>query len=115
MPPGQTTVDEFEAAILGRLALKAPNLLPVLGRLHVLSREFTGVGSFTSFQAGAEIEALANGPISLDALISVPGVPTGLGALLFVKEGFPNLLEIHTFGNELWDGTSVGFNIPEGL
>jgi hypothetical protein len=71
--------------------------------------------SFTSFQAGAEIQGLPDSPISLDAVISVPGVPTGLGALLFVKRGFPNLLEIHTFGNELWDGISVGFDIPEGL
>jgi hypothetical protein len=49
MRPGQVTPNEFELAILERLASKELSIRGAIAQLHVLSREFTGVGSFTNF------------------------------------------------------------------
>ena len=111
MRPDQNTSSELEIAILERLA--KDHGIPTLGRsnLQVLSREFTGVGSYTEFLQGASLPGLADGPLSLDAIISVTGVPNGLSAVLFVEAGYPKCLEIFAFGEELWDGTVDSFNI----
>ena len=53
--------------------------------------------------------------LHLDAVISVPGVPNGLGAILFCIGSHPNVLEIYTFGDEHWDGLYEGFLIPESV
>jgi hypothetical protein len=47
MRPGQLEPNEFEIALLKGFAAQDPSLC--LDSLHVLSREFTGVGSFTKF------------------------------------------------------------------
>lgn len=49
MHPGQREPNECEVAILERIAAEYPPLRTQLEHLHVLSREFTGVGSFTNF------------------------------------------------------------------
>ena len=48
--PGQSIPNDFETAILERIALNNPSLREHFSRLHVLSREFTGVGSYTNFR-----------------------------------------------------------------
>jgi hypothetical protein len=53
MRPGQINPNEFEFAILEHLAREEPFVRGSFGQLHVLSREFTGVGRFTTF-AGCE-------------------------------------------------------------
>ena len=47
MRPGQLKPNDFELAILERLASRESSIRLSVERLHVLSREFTGVGSFT--------------------------------------------------------------------
>ena len=49
MRPGQREPNEFERAILEWIAAEHPALRTHLAGLHILSREFTGVGSFTNF------------------------------------------------------------------
>jgi hypothetical protein len=111
MRPGQITTTELEAAILERIAKEHTALFSCLGHLHVLSREFTGAGSYTNFAVGQVMPDLPDGYLSLDALISVPGVPSGLGAVLACEAGFPKFLEIYTYGDELWDGDSSRFSL----
>jgi hypothetical protein len=41
----------------------------------------------------------------------MPGVPNGLGAVLFCEGGKPQLLEVYTHGSELWDGVHDGFEL----
>jgi len=111
MPPGQLTLNEFEAAIFRRLA--EDYAVPALAEVspHVLSRKFTGVGCFTDFDPRSALPKLSDGPMSLRAPISVPGVPNGLSATLFVKAGYPECLEVYAFGEELWNGSTDGFSI----
>lgn len=110
MRPGQVTPNEFELAILKHLAGKEPTIQGFVGRLRVLSRKFTGVGSFTEFACK---ESSPNTPdqIGLDALIRMPGVPNGMGAVLFCQGGKPQCLEIFVYGSDHWDGIFDGFEI----
>lgn len=110
MRPGQTDVNEFELAILSSIAEERPSLRPLLPKLHVLSREFTGVGSYTNFICPASAPDLGDEPISLDKLIVMPGVANGMGAILFCKGGKPHTLETYTHGTEAWDGVYTGFS-----
>ena len=104
MRPGQLQLNEFELAILERMATRYPALREHLGQLHVLSREFTGVGSYTTFLCDD------SGPQSVITMAGVhmPNVPNGLDTLLFCWGGRPCLLEICSYG-EPWDGTFDGF------
>jgi hypothetical protein len=111
MRPGQTTANEFEVAILEHIAAANPSLRALIGQLHVLSRKFTGVGSFTRFRC-TELEGISDeAPVALNGLIVMPHVPNGMGAILFCRGGQPKTLETYTFGSELWDGVFDGFSI----
>ena len=109
--PGQIRPNEFELAILERMARSNPSLLSYLGKLHVLSREFTGVGSHTNFKCNAEGAQVEENQIGLDDLIEMPNVQNGMGAVLFCQGERPRCLETYTFGAELWDGVFEGFVI----
>jgi hypothetical protein len=109
--PGQITPNEFEVAILEKIATENSSLRRHLGLLHVLSREFTGVGSYTKFRDQESGGESAEQQFGLDGLILMPNVPNGMGAILFCRGGWPKCLETYTFGNELWDGVFDGFSI----
>jgi hypothetical protein len=113
MRPGQRTPNEFELAILEGISAGIPALRPFLGRLAVLSREFTGVGSYTKFLADPSMSHpdLGDRDLGLDALIVVPGVPYGMGACLMCRAGLPDILETFTSGSDAWDGTFEGFSL----
>jgi hypothetical protein len=113
MRPGQLDVNDLERAILERLARDRPSLLPLIPRLHVLSREYTGVGSYTNFRYPERLPHVGNDRIGLHGHIEMPSVPNGLGAVLFLKNDLPHCLEIYTYGSELWDGAHSGFSIVE--
>ena len=110
MRPGQLKPNDFELEILHRIARVEPSILAFVGNLHVLSREFTGVGSFTKFKCDAPAHA-ASRHVGLDALINMPGVPNGMGAVLFCKGDQPECLELYTYGDDHWDGVHEGFSI----
>lgn len=111
MRPGQLTPNEFELAILNRLASQEPSLRVSLEQLHVLSRQFTGVGSFTNFKCDAANDRKRH--VGFDGLIHMPTVPNGMGAVLFCRGDRPECLEVYTFGNEHWDGVYDGYSIEE--
>jgi hypothetical protein len=113
MRPGQTKPNEFELAILDRLARKEPSSQGLIGELHVLSREFTGVGSFTNFKCEEPTTPASEDLVGLDALIKMPGVPNGLGAVLFRKGGKPQCLEVFSYGDDPWEGVYDGFEIEQ--
>jgi hypothetical protein len=114
MKPGQLVPNELEAAILEELAVEEPELQKKINTLHVLSREYTGVGSFTKFSPISNLSlAVGNRQIGLASRILVPNVQNGLGAVLFCENGNPTCLEICTFGNDYWDGVYSGFSIEK--
>jgi len=111
--PGQLEPNEFELALLERLAVAHPPLREHLGHLHVLSREFTGVGCFTKFRLEGSRPEASEQQLGLNGLIVMPNVPNGMGAVLFCRGGQPEILETFTYGADHWDGEYDGFSIRE--
>jgi hypothetical protein len=111
--PGQRDPNEFELAILERIAAEHPALRAHLGRLHVLSREFTGVGSFTNFLCEDTEPVIAEQQLGLNGLIRMPDVPNGMGAVLFCRDYRPTCLETFAYGDDHWDGVFDNFSINE--
>jgi hypothetical protein len=112
--PGQVEPNDLELAVLERIALKHPALRAHLTYLHVLSREFTGVGSYTRFTISDGDNKAPRTQFVLDGVIAMPNVENGMGAVLFCCEGRPECLETYTFGDALWDGEFEGFAIGGG-
>jgi len=113
MRPGQLKPNDFELAILRRLAASEPWLAKFLEDLHVLSREFTGVGSFTKFLLDETNADSAPRHVGLKGCIAMPGVPNGLFAELFCQGEHPSMLEVASCGSDLWDGVYGGFSFQE--
>ena len=111
MRPGQTQPNEFEIAILQHLGLRVPAIRESIDQLHVLSREYTGVGGYTNFVDESSSDDLSDQQIGLDGLITMPRVPNGMGAVLFCKGGRPLCLEVFAYGDDRWDGVYDGFDI----
>ena len=113
MRPGQTHLNEFELDILEMIAQEVPAIIPFIEKLHVLSREYTGVGSFTNLKPPDSMPEIGKDPVVLDALINMPDVPNGMGAVLFYENGRPIMLETYTFGNDHWEGIYDGYSIEK--
>jgi len=109
--PGQPEPSEFELAILERILEARPAMRARIRDLLVLSRQYSGVGSFTNFRCENPGHGLDEESLPLDALISLPGVPHGMGAVLICKGDRPLCLEVYTFGEDRWDGVFYGFSI----
>ena len=110
MGPGQLHPNEDERAILHSFATVLPFLRSHRDSLRVLSREFTGVGSFKRFQHDNVKPAESEPQLGLNhAEIHIPSVPSGLGAVLFCRDDCPSCLELFAYGDEHWDGDYEGF------
>jgi hypothetical protein len=112
--PGQLEPNEFERAILARIYEEHPSVGPLETNLHVLSREFTGHGSFTNFSRDEGPAEAAETQLGLRGLIFMPGVPNGMGAVLFCVGGRPTCLETYVYGSDHWDGVFDGFSVDRG-
>ena len=111
MRPGQLHPNELEVAILERLARDEPRLQGPFDALRVLSREYTGVGCYTTFLCNKESEEL-DIPFQ-QVYLHMPGVPLGMVAALECRGTSPDFLELCTHGNDYWDGTFEGFSFME--
>jgi hypothetical protein len=110
--PGPDKPTALEVAILDRMAVQDPSIGASLVGLRVLSRDFTGAGSFTEFRREFPAAETQHRHIGLDVLIRIPALANGLGAVLFCKGNTPERLEVYTFGED-WDGVFDGFSIEE--
>ena len=99
----------LERAVLERIRAEGEGFRAEIETLHVEEREFTGVGAFVNFLGGPSADGGRSQWLGLDCIIQVPGVPTGLGAVLLLNDGYPVMLEFYTFGEEAWDGSAPSF------
>ena len=107
MSEGQLKLNEFEIAIIDLLAGGTLSQDFRTGYIRVVSRQLTGVGCYTDFDCPQSDEY---SHVGLDAVINMPGVHSGMGAVLSLRGGRPLCLEIYTYGDELWDGVYDGFS-----
>jgi hypothetical protein len=108
--PGQLTPNELEVALLERLLAENPDVHLDIPKMHVLSREYTGVGSFTNFISKSNLMAGARRVLPINVVVLIPGIERGLGAVMFFQHGQPDMLEIVTY-DERWDGVYDGFRL----
>jgi hypothetical protein len=104
----QSQPNAFELAILEAMTRESPSLVIDVGRLRVRSRRYTGVGSYTDFVCDESGEQRT---LSLKAHIAVPGVPSGMGAILYCRGERPQCLETFTYGDDFWTGAFEGFSV----
>jgi hypothetical protein len=104
----QSQPNAFERSILEAATRERPSLVVDVGHLRVRSRRYTGVGSYTDFVCDESGEQRI---LSLKAHIAVPGVPNGLGAVLYCRGEQPQCLETFTYGDDSWNGASEGFSV----
>ena len=107
--PSSIQANALELAVLARLTVAGA---PVdAANLSVVSREITGAGSYTTFASSVAPPDVWRDRVGLDVLIEVPGVPNGLGAVLWLNNDMPLCLEIYTYGGDSWDGSFEGYSI----
>lgn len=113
MLPEQVLVNDLELAVIRWISDENPALQLQFERLEVVRRELTSVGSYTDFRCEESSEVSTNTCPGLHGLITIPTVPSGLGAVLFCHGRRPKFLELFTFGSEMWDGKIEGFEIED--
>lgn len=111
MRPGQLTPNDFEIALLESFAEQDQSIRGPFERLHVLSREFTGVGSFTSFVGSDPESGSTRRVFSLDALVRIAGGQHLLGVVLFCLGDRLDCLEVFSMDGSPWDGVYDRFSI----
>jgi len=107
-------LNEFEVAMLERIAEANPRyreqLRAVCESARIASRECSGAGGFFTFAPNDVVFEPANFELSPEAEISLPGLEHGMGAILFVRAGRVDWLEIFAYDEEWW-GELRGFKI----
>lgn len=104
----QSQPNAFELAILEAMTRERPSLVIDVDHLRVRSRRYTGVGSYTDFAADDSGEPRT---LNLKARIAVPGVPNGMGAILYCRGEQVQCLETFTYGDDSWNGAFEGFSV----
>lgn len=111
---------EFERSLVRAVLSQHPTFTRLgdnIDSLEVESIRNTGVGAYITFanrsqSVSADIDAAELG---FDGAICVPGVPSGLGCVVDVNQGKLNHIELFTYGDEAWDGSTDGARIiPRG-
>jgi hypothetical protein len=105
---------EFEVAILERIAMDnaahSDQLRELVQVGRVAERKWTGAGGYITLSPSAIEFDSRNFELGAEAIIEIPGLKRGLGALLFVRDGRADFLELFTYDDEWW-GESGGFRI----
>ena len=95
--------------MLERVAADTPDAGVSVAKLHVLSRTFTGVGSFTEFLVKGQPKDTPRRVIGTSFGVNIPALKRGLGVVLF-KEKDNLTLETYSY-DEPWDGVHDGFSL----
>lgn len=105
---------EFETAVLERIAEVNPlyrdQVLELIRFGRVAAREWSGAGGFVTFAPGGAQFEPSDLELDAEAEIQLPSLKHGLGALLFVRDGKADWLELFTYDEEWW-GDASGFRI----
>jgi hypothetical protein len=110
---------EFETAVLERIAevnsRYRAEITELVRSSEVADRGWTGAGGFITLVPNAVHFEPHNLELHADAVIQIPGLKDGLGAILFVRDGRADWLELTMFdGDGEWWGDSTGYRIVPG-
>jgi len=107
---------EFEQSLVQAVLSQHPSYAALgdsFSSLEVEQMKKTGVGAYITFSKDDQAVSgeLPATELGFDGLIHVPGVPSGLGCVIDVDGGKLNHIELFTYGDELWDGSTEGARI----
>ena len=112
--PDNASLTDFETAVLERIAEVNPGyrdqVLELIRCARVAAREWSGAGGFVTFAPNSARFEPASLELDAEAEIQLPSLRYGLGALLFVRNGKADWLELFTYDEEWW-GDASGFRI----
>lgn len=96
-------------AILEQHRERYPDLIPLCANLRVESRKSTSVGAYITFSAESQhpTTGTRDAQIGFDGEIRVTGIPSGLAGELVISDGLLDYLELVTYGDESWDGSTT--------
>lgn len=100
--------DDFEKSVMEELLEGNGDTLKTLRKQYeistVKSREFTGVGFFTTFGVPENVPYLESSKSFQfgDVVGQIEGILNGVGFVLYVKDGRIHMLEGYTYGSEKW-------------
>ena len=108
---------ELEKEVMIKLLDGTDDILKVFReqyyRALVKKREFSGMGFFTLFEI-PEDAPLSEPAMSIqlgDVVGQLDGVKNGIGFVLFLKNGFIQMLEGYTYGDEKWPKNFTEFKV----
>ena len=100
--------EQFEREVMEMIAKENPKyeakIMAQYEKAHVIKREFTGHGFFTDFDITDPADSLGCGYNNQlgDLTAEFPEVKFGAGFVLFIKNGFIEMLEGYVYGDEAW-------------
>jgi hypothetical protein len=111
-----TELTDLERAVLEKLLAgddeRLAELREQLETTLVSKREMTGVGFFTTLSVLSSTHRLNNRSLELGGVIGeIPTLTYGAGFLLFVRDGFLDVLEGFVYGDEPWPKTISRFEL----
>jgi len=96
----------LEQALLGLFhSLHGHAGFPPPSDVSVVARENTGAGRYVTLRSAAGA-AMPDGVYDMGGkFIETKGIPQGLMAIVWVRHGAPDEIEIAVYGGDHWDGT----------
>ena len=100
--------EQFERGVMEMIAKENPKyeakIMAQYEKAHVIKREFTGHGFFTDFDITDPADSLGEGYDNQlgNLTVKFPGVKYGACFVLFIKNGFIEMLEGAVNGNDPW-------------
>lgn len=109
----ENDLNDFELAILDKIAVKYPFLQPHIPLLKVQKRKITGVGMYVDFCYVSNSNSFQPIPdnymvLGSDSHLCIEGLEHGLAYEITVEKGHIDFLELVTYDEE-WDGSIKKF------
>ncbi|MBO8157600.1 MAG: hypothetical protein H0Z32_14310 [Bacillaceae bacterium] len=108
---------EFEVEVMRKILSGNDEVLDTLQKQYNLSRikdrEFSGTGFFTTFHLpnnAPRLKISKSFQIG-DVIGQINGVEYGVGFVLFIKDGFLDILEGYTYGEEVWPSKILEYSL----
>ena len=113
--------EQFEREVMEMIAKENPKfeakIMAQYEKAHVIKREFTGHGFFTNFEVTDPADSLGDGYDNQlgNLTVEFPGVKYGACFVLFIKNGFIEMLEGAVNGDDPWPESITQYKLVPSL
>lgn len=113
--------EQFEREVMEMIAKENPKfeakIMAQYEKAHVIKREFMGHGFFTNFEVTDPADSLGDGYDNQlgNLTVEFPGVKYGACFVLFIKNGFIEMLEGAVNGDDPWPESITQYKLVPSL